>query len=50
MGGHYHILKKINELFNPGIPIPKEASDIHKKTDDMVRNKPFFESYSKEFV
>lgn len=30
------------QLFNPGIPIPKGASDIHGITDDMVKNMPLF--------
>ncbi len=34
-------------LVNPGIPIPKEASDVHGITDEMVRNKPPFSAYSK---
>ena len=27
---------------NPEIPIPKEASDVHKITDEMVKNEPTF--------
>jgi len=29
-------------LVNPGIPIPKEASDIHGITDDQIQNAPKF--------
>ena len=29
-------------LVNPGFPIPKEASDIHGITDDMIRDAPRF--------
>jgi DNA polymerase-3 subunit epsilon len=32
---------------NPGISIPKEASDIHGITDDLVKDLPKFEAYSK---
>jgi len=31
-----------NTLINPEIPIPKEASDVHGITDEMVANKPTF--------
>lgn len=33
---------KRKRLINPTIPIPKEASDIHGITDDMVKNEPTF--------
>lgn len=35
-------------LINPGCPIPQEASDVHKITDDMVKNKPFFRDVARE--
>ena len=33
-------------LVNPGIPIPKEASDVHGITDEMLKDKPFFKQYA----
>lgn len=34
-------------LINPGIPIPKEASDVHHITDEMVKDEPTFERVAK---
>lgn len=39
--------EKKSTLINPTIPIPKEASDVHKITDDMVSDKPTFKMISK---
>jgi DNA polymerase-3 subunit epsilon len=33
-------------LINPEIPIPKESSDVHNITDDMVKDKPTFRHYA----
>ncbi len=37
-------------LINPGIPIPSEASAIHKITDEMVKNSPSFAEAGREFL
>lgn len=37
-------------LINPGIPIPKAASDIHGITDEMVKDKPTFAQISKSLL
>lgn len=34
-------------LVNPGIPIPKEASDVHGITDEKVQDQPPFRRYAK---
>jgi DNA polymerase-3 subunit epsilon len=34
-------------LINPGVPIPKEASDVHHITDEMVKDEPSFERVAK---
>jgi len=36
-------------LVNPTIPIPKEASDVHGITDDMIKDKPTFKQIAKSF-
>ena len=38
--------EKIHHIFNPGIPIPAEASAIHGFTDDMVKDKPLFKQHA----
>jgi DNA polymerase III epsilon subunit-like protein len=34
----------VNELFNPGKPISIDAMSIHHITNDMVKDKPLFQS------
>lgn len=33
--------------FNPGVPIPKESSDVHGITNEMVANEPTFKQRAK---
>ena len=35
------------KLINPKIPIPAEATEVHGITDEVVKNEPCFQSYSK---
>jgi DNA polymerase-3 subunit epsilon len=44
------IVDRRNWLVNPGRPIPKEASDVHKITDDDVREAPPFETVAREVI
>jgi len=36
------------KLINPGMPIPKGASDVHGITDDMVKDAPSFKQVAQE--
>ena len=36
------------KLVNPGMPIPKTASDVHGITDEMVKNAPTFRQIAQE--
>jgi DNA polymerase-3 subunit epsilon len=42
------VVHRQNWLVNPGIPIPKEASDVHKITDDDVKDCPTFDQIAAE--
>jgi DNA polymerase-3 subunit epsilon len=42
------IVERKNWLVNPGRPIPKEASEIHKITDEDVKDAPTFERVAAE--
>ncbi|MEM7176035.1 MAG: DUF3820 family protein [Chlamydiota bacterium] len=39
-----------SHLIHPGCPIPKEATAIHKITDDMVKDAPSFAEVAKQFM
>ncbi|SEA34281.1 DNA polymerase-3 subunit epsilon [Arachidicoccus rhizosphaerae] len=39
---------RYRRLVNPGMPIPKESSDIHGITDEMVRDAPVFQQIAQE--
>jgi DNA polymerase-3 subunit epsilon len=45
--GTMQILERKCILINPGIPIPKSASDIHGITDEKVAGEPMFFRYAK---
>lgn len=40
----------IDELFNPGKPIPPECTEVHGITDEMVKEKPSINEFMKWFV
>lgn len=42
--------KELRILCNPGVPIPKEASDVHGITDMMVKDCPVFKAYAKDVL
>jgi DNA polymerase-3 subunit epsilon len=44
------IIECKNWLVNPGRPIPKEASDVHKISDDDVKDAPPFETVAGEIA
>lgn len=44
------VLDKKMVMVNPQMPIPKEASDVHGITDEMVAGKPVFAQYAKSLA
>ena len=36
------------KLINPGMPIPKQSSDVHGITDEMVKDAPAFKEVAHE--
>jgi DNA polymerase III subunit epsilon len=44
------LVESKNWLVNPGLPIPKEASDVHKITDEVVQDAPRFEAIALEIA
>jgi DNA polymerase-3 subunit epsilon len=42
------VAERRNWLVNPGRPIPKEASDVHKITDEAVKDAPAFDAIAAE--
>jgi len=44
------IVERRNWLVNPGRPIPKEASEVHKITDEDVKDAPPFEAVAEEIA
>ncbi len=44
------IVERLNWLVNPGRPIPKEASDVHKITDEDVKDAPTFAAVAREIT
>ncbi|OGV52991.1 MAG: hypothetical protein A2X49_10805 [Lentisphaerae bacterium GWF2_52_8] len=42
--------KKFEALVNPRRPIPRQASQVHGITDEMVGDAPSFESVGREFL
>lgn len=50
VGRRGEIVAKYNWLINPGMPIPAEVTAIHHITDEMVADKPRFETVAHEIA
>ncbi len=50
VGRRGEVVAKYNWLINPGIPIPAEVTAIHHITDEMVADKPRFETVAHEIA
>lgn len=50
IGQNGTVQRRYNWLINPGIPIPAAATEVHKITDDDVRDKPTFAQVAREIV
>lgn len=50
VGKNGTIIDRKNWLINPGIPIPKAASDVHHISDDDVKDCPRFEAVAGEIA
>lgn len=44
------LVERRNWLVNPGRPIPKEASDVHNITSEVVKDAPPFEAVAREIA
>lgn len=42
--------RTFHKLINPGCPIPREATAIHKISDEMVADSPSFAQVAEEFI
>lgn len=45
---NFNIIKKFHSYVNPGMSIPKGASDVHGITDEMVQDAPYFYQIANE--
>jgi DNA polymerase-3 subunit epsilon len=50
VGRRGEIVARYNWLINPGMPIPAEVTAVHHITDEMVADKPRFETVASEIA